>query len=1016
MYIYIDEKNNAYIIVKVIGGTLNNTDNITSIATDNTCNSLIELKRFFIKIQNEIEKHICHTIAETNLAHEKNIKNHNPEFQLELLSFLTRYKTIIKILLDNMKSEQINNPTYSSPEIRALLSSGIHAIVIDSQTNRDRYLKSPNPIHSVPHEVSYIDGYDIVKQSVLGQILRTELASLKFTPKSKQTLFREKMLSCAALESSLNNEDLLGYIYEAWEQANLPTEKWDIASEEFEKRLDAIKSLPDTEDEIDKEQILSALSPIFWQTLEQPSIYDEIYDLAEQNNTIFCDKISVYVQFILGITCVYLKDNYKVEINIGNILESQPLLCHELAKLVIDLIESTADLETGVIDFVQKNVLNSLTETDIDNIATKTKLEYSSIKHSEHFDEFFLCPTNKTSNWFSYGGSICLELTEFIKIIAPAIPKILNDIREEKLTTFLEETNNRFKQITRKDGNYLDYQDIYQTYKLNALEIDYTKHLNDNYILHFALQHLPHDTESILKLIAATNHDQIKYDPKLLLYSCNSEKVYKALLEHNIEINIYADHNLTPLINAILNFDLNHIKLLLEYGANPNLTSLTYGAPLEITARFPKKERNILLNMLLNNGGDINLKFHDGNSFLHKVIMSRDHDLITYLCDKGVDVDATCKLGETAIFKLASSFDNYQSIITLLLARGANPNIMALNGDLALSKAIQQGHISVAELLMEYGAKIYSKQDSNLLSAIEAGKNNPNYELLFAKFIALNSTADELISAATYNNFEVIHALLQKNIPLTALNDEGLNVLQILIENHITANNLNQYELCEDIIATIKAVAMATKNINTIKFGSLSLLQYLVETRQHEIADILLDYTSDVDHIGLDNETALYKAVANRDSKTVEILLKNRAKIQIPAAKDPLDYVSRAIKKTHGEEKDNLLFIQEILITKLRSIAERKWLLFADNNNIWQLIAITSILAICCFIYPVKITYIISSLIFTLTLVAFEKKIATNQKIIIKREKTSTAVNPLNTCMSFTRNNTNTAKTPQKSI
>ncbi len=1016
MYIYTDEKNNAYIIVKVIGGTLNNIDNISSIATDNTCNSLIELKRFFIKIKNEIVKHISHTIAELNLVEEKNLNDHDQLLQIEILSHLTNYETIINILLNNIASDQINNPTYSSPEIRALLSSGIHAIVIDSQTNRDRYLKSPSPIHSVPHEVSYTDGFDEVKESVLGQTLRTELIDFDFTAKSKQTLFREKMFSYDPLESSLNNEDLLGYIYEIWEQANLPTEQWDMVSEEFERRIEDIKSLPDTEDEIDKEQILSSLSPIFWQTLEQPNIYEEIYDLAEQDNTVFCDKISVYVQFILGITCVYLKDNYKIEINIGNILESQSELCDELAKLVKEMITNNSDLETGIIGFVQKNIINNLTETDIENIAKKAKLEYTSIKHSDHFDEFFLCPTDKKSNWFSYGGSICLELSEFIRIITTEIPQILEDIRNEKLTSFLQETNDRFKLITRKDGNYLDYQDIYQTYKLDSLNIDYNKHLNDNYILHFALQYLTHDTESILKLIAATSKAQIKNDPRLALYSGNSEKVYKALLEHNIEINIFAEPDLTPLLVAILNFDLNHIKLLLEYGADPNISSLTFGAPLEITARLPKKERNILLNMLLDHDANINLRFHDGESFLHKVVMSRDHGLITFLCDKGVDLNATCNLGETAIFKLVSLLDNYHSIITLLLTKGANPNIMTLDGDLALSKAIKQGHISVAELLIEYGAKIYSKKDANFLSAIESGKNNPNYNLLFTKFIDLNTTSRELISAASYNNFEVIHALLQRNVPLTALNEEGMNVLQILIENHITASNLSQLGLCEELIVTIKAVALVTKNINNIKFGSLSLLQYLVKTMQHEISDILLDHISDVDHIGLDNETALYKAVANRDSKTVEILLKNRAKIQIPAAKDPLVYVGTVIKHTKGKEKDKLAFIQDILITKLRDIAERNWFSYTNNHSMWKLIAITSLLAICCFVYPVKITHIISSLIFILTLVAFEKEIALNKKIIIKREHNSTVVKPRNNCMSFTRKNIIETKLPQKSI
>ena len=243
MYVYIDN-NNAFVIVKVIGGTLAADEEArhVSVATDNTCASVNELDLFLRNSIYEIERYIQQTISELNILSSINLEPNNlPSSQrkLEIFNKLSDYKEIIKIIQENISPGEILSPSSSSVTIQKLIED-IPAGHYDSQTNRDRYLKSSNPVFSVPHEIFSIDGPDILKESKLGTTLRECIKKIKLEHKSRRNKFNDNLENYDDIPFDLSDEDILGIIYGCWEMS-CPESTWQFVEDTFKERISNIR-------------------------------------------------------------------------------------------------------------------------------------------------------------------------------------------------------------------------------------------------------------------------------------------------------------------------------------------------------------------------------------------------------------------------------------------------------------------------------------------------------------------------------------------------------------------------------------------------------------------------------------------------------------------------------------------------------------------------------------------------------------------------------------------------------
>ena len=87
----------------------------------------------------------------------------------------------------------------------------------------------------------------------------------------------------------------------------------------------------------------------------------------------------------------------------------------------------------------------------------------------------------------------------------------------------------------------------------------------------------------------------------------------------------------------------------------------------------------------------------------HAAISWKPADIVRLLLEKGADVNAKDKYGETAL--ISASLCGFTGTVRLLLDKGADVNAKTNDGHTALMYASSNMHADVVRLLKDHGAK-----------------------------------------------------------------------------------------------------------------------------------------------------------------------------------------------------------------------------------------------------------------------------------------------------------------------
>ena len=166
----------------------------------------------------------------------------------------------------------------------------------------------------------------------------------------------------------------------------------------------------------------------------------------------------------------------------------------------------------------------------------------------------------------------------------------------------------------------------------------------------------------------------------------------RKLLDKSAEVN-YEDwrdpQRLTVLMAATLKSSVSLVTLLLERGANPNITDNTGRSPLFVACDLGNHE---IVSLLLYN------KFEGG---------SANPDLPGTPSEK-------CPLWTACVH-------DHLDLVDLLMKNKANPNVKEHNGCYLVQKAHMTGHYEVVRLLLESGADPLGLVDVSLLESCHHG-------------------------------------------------------------------------------------------------------------------------------------------------------------------------------------------------------------------------------------------------------------------------------------------------------
>jgi ankyrin repeat protein len=170
------------------------------------------------------------------------------------------------------------------------------------------------------------------------------------------------------------------------------------------------------------------------------------------------------------------------------------------------------------------------------------------------------------------------------------------------------------------------------------------------------------------------------------------EEITRLLLdEEGMDPNSHPGNSQTVLFSAANGGNEAVVRLLLERGADPNVQDGLGQTPL----MFGTKSQAVM-KVLLENGADPTLGKKSGRSLLSS-LFTLSESKVRFLLDNGAQINEESLLDAARI--------GNESLVKLLLERGADPNGRGFLGRQPLWNAAREGHFNVVKLLLEHGAR-----------------------------------------------------------------------------------------------------------------------------------------------------------------------------------------------------------------------------------------------------------------------------------------------------------------------
>jgi ankyrin repeat protein len=157
----------------------------------------------------------------------------------------------------------------------------------------------------------------------------------------------------------------------------------------------------------------------------------------------------------------------------------------------------------------------------------------------------------------------------------------------------------------------------------------------------------------------------------------------------------------TPLWCSISASHLPAARLLLQYGADPNVRSTGSTTMLHQAAISEEAD---LCSVLLSHGADVNTMDDEGNTALHYAATSGSVACVRTLLKAGADVDVKQQQGLTAVHWACHK--GHAEVLELLLVWGADGNAVAEEGATGLHLAANRGHLAAVKVLLARGVKV----------------------------------------------------------------------------------------------------------------------------------------------------------------------------------------------------------------------------------------------------------------------------------------------------------------------
>ena len=402
----------------------------------------------------------------------------------------------------------------------------------------------------------------------------------------------------------------------------------------------------------------------------------------------------------------------------------------------------------------------------------------------------------------------------------------------------------------------------------------------------------------LLKGADANKENYNGYTPLTAHLSSNlfNKELLDRLLQHNVEINSPDFDGDTPLHFAVMNNNLEAVEYLLENGANTNVKNKDGITPLHIAV----KEKNYdITGMLLSSGADRNTKDIDGISAVDIVKAGNDVDLFKLFSITQEDIKRDKLLAELQQAVINNISKPAVKVIKENVDKGfynrpvkQDKGTSSIDGKFVgenptpLIAALYFGYNDIAKALINIGADV----------------NKPNNYPFYSP----------LMVAAESGNKEMVHLLLNK----------GADVNYQSKMDGITALNVTTNAEISYIILQAKADPNMAANA-----ACLSALQMAVINNNYDLAEVLLKYGADANHVDCNEyKPVIANAIDTGNPAIVRLLLNYNAGVNTEIGEDlsikVIDYAN---------QKGNKMII-DMINEKLHSSMPKKQEVIEEDN------------------------------------------------------------------------------------
>ncbi|KAL8837870.1 MAG: hypothetical protein Q9170_002345 [Blastenia crenularia] len=341
------------------------------------------------------------------------------------------------------------------------------------------------------------------------------------------------------------------------------------------------------------------------------------------------------------------------------------------------------------------------------------------------------------------------------------------------------------------------------------------------------------------------------------------ERTVTRLLESGADINYYsASVHFNALGAAVYWGNLSMVNLLLDRGAEVNARcDRSGGTALCIAVSFG--ERGQIIQVLLDNGADINLQNKIGYTPLHVAATRKHEKVVQLLLDEGADIDAHSEPHGTALYQAVQ--EGREKVVQMLLSRGANVDTKCGFGT-ALYRASSKGYDRIVRVLLENGADVDVNEDA-LQAASLAGHANVVQTLLDngADIDAGGHRRTALQRAVEGRHRKVVQLLLSRGADVNAAGESSDSALQI-------AASRGYEELVEILLDKGADIDPWFRRDGTT-------LSTAARGGYKRLVQILLDKGADVNGVDESLDSVLQTAASSGHEKAVQLLLDEGADV-----------------------------------------------------------------------------------------------------------------------------------------